>query len=326
MRLLVLGGTSFVGRAIVEAALARGHEPTVFSRGRTGADLFPGVQRLRGDRETGDYASLADGRWDAVVDVSAYVPRHVTEAADALADRVERMVFTSTVSVYDVARAAVGFDESAARVAAVRGTEEVTGETYGGLKVAGEDDLLARWGERASIVRPGIVAGPYDPTERFTAWVRRAARGGRVALPGRPDQPVQVVDSRDLAALTVDLAEGGAGRPRVVQAVGPRAAVTLRGLIEACDQAAGTSLEVVPVAPSAVEQPLPLVLPDDGSADALFTASTVTAAAAGMPATPLATTAADVLAWDRERGEPPVPGVLAPEREAELLAEQRGTG
>jgi len=317
MRLLVLGGTAFVGRAVVADALARGHEVTLFGRGRTGADLFPGVARRTGDRAAGDYGSLAGGTWDAVVDVSAYVPRHVAQAADALADSVDRYLFVSTVSVYDPASASPGFTEDSPRVAAVRDTEDVTGDSYGGLKVACEDDLRDAFGDRLAIVRPGIVAGPHDHTERFTLWARRAARGGLVALPGRPDQAVQVVDSRDLARLVVLLLESGSAA--TVHAVGPAEPVTLAGLVLACAVGAGTSVEVAPVDPGRVAPPLPLVLPD-AEGDVLFQASPAAAAAAGMPATPLAGTAADTLAWDRERGTPPLPAELSPQREAELLS------
>lgn len=225
MKLLVLGGTSFVGRAIVEDALAAGHTVTLFSRGKTGTDLFPDVERRTGDRDAGDYASLADGEWDALVDVSGYLPRHVTQAADAVGDRIGGYLFISTGSVYDRTQAGDGMTEDTARLQPERGTEEINGETYGPLKVACEDDVLSRYGDRATIVRPGIVAGPHDPTDRFTYWVRRAAAGGRVALPGRPDQPVQVVDSRDLARLVVALLE--ADRSGIYNAVGPADPVTL---------------------------------------------------------------------------------------------------
>lgn len=317
MRLLVLGGTSFVGRAVVEDALSRGHDLTLFSRGRTGADLFPGVERRTGDRENGDYAALTDGSWDAVVDVSAYVPRHVGQAADALSGRTGRYLFVSTGSVYDRTQAPTGMTEDAPRLPPERSTEDVTGETYGPLKVACEDDAVARHGERAIVVRPGIVAGPHDPTDRFTWWVRRASRGGRVALPGRPDQPVQVVDSRDLARLVIRLAEDD--RPGTYNAVGPAEPVTLAELVTTCAAAAGTEVDVVPVDPDGVEPGFPLVLPDP-SWDVMFGRSAALARAAGMPATPLETTAADVLAWDRDRGEPPLSVGLDPSREAELLA------
>src|SRR5580704_16434621 len=157
MRILVLGGTAFVGRAIVEDALRTGHEVTLFGRGKTGNDLFPELTLLRGDRDTGDYAALGDGTWDAVVDVCGYVPRHVGQAMDALGDRAGRYLFISSHAVY----------------------------RHEGLRPgAGEDDVLARYGQRATIVRPGKVAGPHDWQDGLTYWARRAARGGRVAVPG----------------------------------------------------------------------------------------------------------------------------------------------
>ncbi|RKS77912.1 2'-hydroxyisoflavone reductase [Motilibacter peucedani] len=321
MQILVLGGTSFVGRALVEAALSAGHSVTLFNRGRTEPGLFPGVPRLVGDRETGDYAALADGScWDAVVDVSAYVPRHVAQALDALEGRTGRYLFVSTGSTYDRRRAKPGLDETSPRLAPERSTEVVDDTTYGPLKVACEDDVLARLGDRATIVRPGVVAGPGDPTDRFTWWVRRAARGGAVALPGRPDQPVQVVDSRDLAALMLRLLEDD--RPGTFNAVGPAQPVDLRGLVEACARAAGTQVEVVPVPQDAVHPGLPLVHVDP-SYDVMSTRSAARARAVGLPSTPLERTAADVLAWDRERGEPPLAVELDPAREAELVAAAR---
>jgi 2'-hydroxyisoflavone reductase len=206
--------------------------------------------------------------------------------------------------------------EDAARLPAEHATEEVTASTYGPLKVACEDETWSRFGDRAVVVRPGVVAGPYDPTDRFTWWVRRAARGGRLALAGRPDQPVQVVDSRDLARLVLRLLEdGGSG---TCNAVGPAEPVTLAGVVAACAEAAGTSVDVVELDPSAVEPALPLVLPD-ADHDVLFRRSAARARAAGMPATPLVQTAADVLAWDRGRGEPALSVGITEEQEARLL-------
>ena len=314
MRTLVLGGTSFVGRAIVEQLLERGHEPTLFSRGRTGTELFPGVARLAGDRTSGDLSALQGTTWDAVVDVSAYVPRHVQQAAAALT--AGRYLLISTGSVYDHTSSPAVVGEDAPRLAPERGTEEHQGPAYGPLKVACEDDTEALWGERATVVRPGIVAGPYDPTDRFTWWVRRASRGGRVALPGRPDQPVQVVDSGDLARLVVQLVEDD--RRGTFNAVGPAEPTTLAGLVEACARAAGTVVEVVPVDPASAE--LPLILTDEAWWP-FMRRSADRARAAGLTATPLEQTAAAVLAWDRERGEPPLSVELSPEREAELLAQ-----
>lgn len=313
MDILVLGGTSFVGRAIVEDLVSRGHTPTLFSRGKTNADLFPELARLRGDRESGDYASLAEGTWDAVVDVSGYIPRHVAEASAAVGDRGGRYLFISTGSVYDVAAAGDVVTEQTPRLAPFRDSEGVNGETYGPLKVACEDDVLSLHGDQSTIVRPGIVAGPYDPTERFTYWVRRAAKGGRVAVP-RPEQPVQVIDSTDLARLVTMLLEQDQGG--VYNAVGPWPALTLGELAQVCADAAGSTIEIVPVdaAPG-----FPLLMPPDGSVDVMFRRGADAAHAAGMTKTPLVDTARAVLAWDKDRGEPEMPGVITADQEQELL-------
>ena len=291
MDVLVLGGTSFVGRWIVQDLLDRGHTPTLFSRGKTGTDLFPGTARANGDRDAGDYESIAGTSWDAVVDVSGYVPRHVQEAAAAVT--TGRYLFISTGSVYDPAAGTDGMNEDSPRLPPYRESEVVDGDTYGPLKVACEDDLRSLHGDSATIVRPGIVAGPYDPTERFTYWTR--ARG-TVEVPGRLDQPVQVVDARDLARLVVLLLE--TDQPGTFNAVGPQPAVTLGELVTVCG-----ADEVIQVA----ERPgFPLVLPDP-SWDVMFRRSSAAALAIGMPATPLATTAADTRTWDIARGEPEIP-------------------
>ena len=315
MRVLVLGGTSFVGRAIVEEALCADAQVTLFSRGRTGVDLFPGVPRRLGDRDTGDYGSLREGTWDAAVDVSGYVPRHVGQAMTELGDRVGRYLFISSHAVYVEPGTPAGSDEDAPRWRPVRHTEELDGETYGRLKVACEDDVLARYGERATIVRPGKVAGPHDGSDAFTYWVRRAAGGGPVALPGRREQPVQVIDSRDLARLVVRLLLDD--RPGPFNAVGPAEETTMGELIDTCAQVAGTEVQVVEV-PAATAPPLfPLL-----RAEPLWPTqrrSAARARAAGMPATPLAQTAADVLAWDRERGEPTIDRGFSDRQEAQVL-------
>lgn len=316
MRILVLGGTSFVGRAIVADALSEGAEVTLFGRGRTGTDLFPDVPRLIGDRDTGDYAALRGGAWDAVVDVSGYVPRHVAQAMDALGDRVGRYLFISTNAVYDPSDERPGQDEDTPRRPPVRDTEEIVEATYGALKVACEDDVATRYGSRATIVRPGHVAGPHDEHGGFTYWVRRAARGGRVALPGSPEQPVQVVDSRDLARLVVRLLLDD--RPGAFHAVGPAEPTTMAGLIATCARVAGSEVEVVPVPPGSVPPFFPLTRREP--AWPTQRRSPARARAAGLPATPLEVTAADVLAWDRERGEPPLGSGLCPEEESRLLA------
>lgn len=288
MKILVLGGTSFVGRAMVEEALSRGDELTLFSRGRTGTDLFPDVARLVGDRDTGDYASLGGTDWDAVLDVSAYVPRHVAQAADALAGSTGRYLFISTGAVYD-GRTDGPLDETAPRREPELGTEQVDGRTYGPLKVACEDEALARYGDRATLVRP--------------------------------DQPVQVVDSRDLARLVGTLLHDD--RPGTFNAVGPAEPVTLAGLVEACARGTGATVDVVPVDPALGGGAVPLVLPDPRF-DVGMSRSADLARTVGLTATPLEQTAADVVAWDRERGEPPLAVDLPAEREAALLAAAGG--
>lgn len=314
MRLLVLGGTAFVGRAIVEDALVAGAEVTLFGRGRTGAELFPELTRLIGDRDVGDYAALGAGTWDAVVDASGYVPRHVGQAMDALEGRVGRYLFISSHAVYERAGVGPGSDEDTPRRAARRDTEELEEATYGPLKVACEDDVLARYGTRATIVRPGKVAGPHDPSDMFTYWVRRASAGGRVALPADPRQPIQIIDSRDLAHLVVRLISDD--RPGAFHAVGPAVPVTLGGLIEKCARAAGTTVEIVPISPDAAPPFFPLVRSEWTTQQR----SPARARAAGLPATPLETTAADVLAWDRSRGLPPLRAGYTPDQEREILA------
>ncbi|GGS52680.1 NAD-dependent epimerase/dehydratase family protein [Actinokineospora fastidiosa] len=250
MRVLVLGGTAFVGRAIVDAMLTSGLSPTLFNRGTSA--LFPEVPRLVGDRSTGDYSALSSGSWDAVVDVSGYVPRHVGQAMAALDGRVGRYLFISSHVVY--ASCGPGADEDTPRREPVRDTEVLTNETYGPCKVACEDDVLARFGDRATIVRPSKVAGPFDPQEGFTHWLRLAAAGGRVEVPGDPAQPVQLIDSRDLAQLVVRLLVDD--RPGAYNAVGP--ITTLADLIRTCASVAGTSVEIARVPPA----PAPLIRAD----------------------------------------------------------------
>lgn len=317
----MLGGTSFIGRAVVEDALRTGADITLFSRGKTGSELFPDLTRLIGDRDNADYAALSTGSWDAVVDLSGYVVRHVDQSMDALDGRVGRYLFVSSHAVYSHEGLKPGATEDTPRRPPRRDvdvTEELTNETYGPAKVACEDDVLARYGDRATIVRPGKVAGPHDPSDMFTYWVRRAAVGGRIALPGDPEQPSQVVDSRDLARLIVQLLVDG--RAGAFQAVGPAEPVTLGGLIEACARAAGTEVEVVPVAPETAKLAprfFPLIRDDWVSQQR----SSAKARAVGMTATPLEVTAADVLAWDRGRGLPPMEVGFTAEQERAVLAE-----
>jgi 2'-hydroxyisoflavone reductase len=272
----VLGGTGFVGRAIVERLLADGHEPVLFNRGRN--DLFPGVENLRGDRYAGDFAALHAGAWDAVVDVTSYLPRDVELAMDAVGDKVGRYLFISSHVVFDGAGPGLR--------PAVRDAEwPLTNDTYGPSKVACEQDVTARFGDRATIVRPCKVAGPHDTQEGLTHWVRAAARGGEVELAADPRQPIQLVDSRDLARLVVTLLvedRGGA-----YTAAGERTDFT--GLIDTCAAAAGTS---VPIRQVPIDYDTPLAR----HPEAWPTLHRTPAPEMGE-LTPLLTTARDVLAW-----------------------------
>jgi len=315
MRLLVLGGTSFVGRSIVADALDHEWQVTLFGRGKTGSELFPDVPRLIGDRDTDDYRALSEGDWDAVVDVSGYIPRHVNGAMVALGDRIGRYLFISSHAVYVQEGIGPGSTESTPLRPERRDTEELDNSSYGPLKVACETDIRARYGDRATIVRPGRVAGPYDNQDAFTYWVRRAAQGGRLALPADPDQPTQITDARDLARLVIQLLtdqRGGA-----FNAIGPAEPTTLGGLIRTCAEAAGTEVDIVPVPAESAGFLFPLVRERSGWSS--LQRDPAKARAAGMPATPLAVTAADVLAWDRERGLPPLDHGFTPEEEARLL-------
>ncbi len=309
MQVLVLGGTSFVGRTIVEDLLARGHTPTLFNRGRTGADLFPGVARLVGDRSSGDYAALAGHRWDAVVDATGYLPRHVEQAVAALDGHAGRYVFISTGMVYDHLAADGQITETSTRLAPYLGDETLDDATYGPLKVACEDALLAHFGDRLSVVRPGYIVGPHDPHDRLTYWVRKAASGRPIAVPERLDRPTQLMDVRDLARLVTILLEEDV--PGAFNAVGPQPAVTFLDVVRACGDA-----ELVPVAEGDLDWPL---LFADPAWDVMLRISSAAALDAGMPATPLAQTIADTRSWDVARGAPPLVGGLSEQEEAEAL-------
>jgi 2'-hydroxyisoflavone reductase len=319
MRLLVLGGTKFLGRHAVDAALDAGHEVTIFTRGQTNPELFPDAERLHGDRD-GELDVLHGGRWDGVVDTSGYVPRVVRQSAELLRDAVQRYVFVSSISVY---RDVAGPVTTATPVAELEDprTEEVL-EHYGALKAACERVVEEVYGGRCALVRAGLIVGPHDPTDRFTYWPRRVARGGDVLAPGEPDAPVQLVDARDLGAWLVRLALGGGGG--VFNATGPAEPLTLGGLLERTRAVVGSDATFVwtdaqRILDAAVRPwtELPLWLPDADFAG-MMRADVRPACDAGLTLRPLEETVADTLAWDRT-----VPGdrpTLSEEKEREILA------
>ena len=308
MRILVLGGTKFLGRALVESALARGHELTLFNRGTTNPDLFPDAEHLRGDRKA-DLSVLSGRSWDAVIDPSGYTPGDVRASAELLRDS-GRYVFVSSVSVY--ADFSTGpTEESPVAELGELPIDEVTADfsNYGPLKALAEDEVRAVFGERALIVRPGLIVGPHDPTGRFTYWARRLARGGEVLAPAPPERLAQFVDVRDLAEWILDAVERDLSGTFNVTNEG----VSWGELLADADVTwvSDAFLQEHQVGPW---MELPLWLPDPEWAGMQAT-DVGRAVAAGLRFRPLDETirgAADA---------PAVEGVgLTPEREAELLA------
>lgn len=207
MDILIIGGTRFVGRALVDSAIARGHNLTLFNRGKSNPDIYPTIETITGDRET-DLDKLDGRTWDAVIDTCGYVPRIVRLSAQALKDKARQYTFISTISVYPVVGAPNRDEESELLTLEDESTEEITNETYGGLKVLCENAVRDAFPDNTLIIRPGLIVGPHDPTNRFTYWVTRTGKGGEAIAPPA-EQPMQFVDARDLADFTLDRIEAG---------------------------------------------------------------------------------------------------------------------
>lgn len=314
MQLLVLGGTKFLGRHVVEAALARGDDVTIFTRGQTNPDLFSEIEKLRGDRD-GDLGALAGRCWDAVIDPSCYVPRVARQSGELLRDAVDRYVFVSTVSVYGDFSEPI--DESTPLAELEDPATEEVMENYGALKAACERVFDEVYGDRVTHVRAGLIVGPHDPTDRFTYWPRRFADGGEALAPGNPEAPVQFVDARDLADFMLLLAERGPGGP--INATGPAERLTMGELFERIRGDAtlrwvdDQSLLDAGVGPW---MELPLWMPGPEWAG-LLDVDIARALAAGLRFRPVEQTARDTLAWSLEAGEQRE--TLAREREREIL-------
>jgi 2'-hydroxyisoflavone reductase len=305
MKLLVLGGTVFLGRAVVDAALAAGHEVTMFNRGKNNADLYPDVEKLRGDRD-GDLTALEGRNWDAVIDTCGYVPRLVGDSAKLLADQVEHYVFVSSISVYpDLAIEGLTETDNTGTLEDPT-VEEVNGETYGPLKALCEQAAEAAMPGRVCHVRAGLIVGPHDQSDRFTYWPHRVAKGGEVLAPGTPDFPVQFVDVRDLAEWMVRMAE--ARQAGVYNVTGPERTLALGEVLETSKTVSGSDATFTWMDEKFLVEnevgpwmEMPLWVTQD--AKGIMKANVERALQAGLTFRSLEDTVRDTLAWDQSRAE-----------------------
>lgn len=321
MKVLLLGGPRFLGRALADAALERGHELTFFNRGRTNASLYPEVERIVGDRD-GGLDGLGGRTWDVVIDTCGYLPRVVRASAEALAGS-GHYCFVSSISAYADFSVPANEESPVAELGDLP-DDEVTAESYGALKALCEQAVRDVFDGRALVIRPGLIVGPYDPTGRFTYWPHRVARGGEVLAPGPPERPTQVIDVRDLAEWTISLCEDGVSG--TYNATHP--GVTFEELLDTCRSVSASDTRVTWVTDEfLVEQgvgewmELPLWIADPTMA-AMDRVDVSRAVAAGLGFRPLADTVRATL----EQAETTDAAGLSPEREAELLAIWHGRG
>lgn len=321
MKILIIGGTRFLGRHLVTSARARGHEVTLFNRGQTNPDLFRRVKTIRGDRET-DLDQL-QGQWDVVIDTCGYLPRIVHTSAEALKDKVGQYVFISSISVYaDFSK--IGIKETdPVGTLQDESLEEITGETYGPLKALCEKTVQEIYGPRALIIRPGLIVGPHDPTDRFTYWPLRIAKGGVILTPDRPDAMTQIIDARDLSDFIIKLSDHNISG--VFNATGN--SITLNTIFETCKRISKSNavfkwapvkfLEEHHVSPWS---DMPAWLPETGENAGFSQVDVSKALHAGLAFTPLADTIKAIYDWEFEHPEGyELKAGLKPEREKELL-------
>ncbi len=335
LRILILGGTGFTGPHQVRYALERGHHVTLFNRGRR-PQPWPGdVVELTGDRNTGDLKSLDKGEWDVCIDNPTTLPFWVRDAGRVLKDRVRQFVFISTVSVY-AANDKADQDESAA-TAAYAGADPMaeTQETlrgnmrlYGPLKAVSEEESRRQFGDRTTVIRPGLIVGPGDETDRFTYWPVRLARGGEVLAPGDGTDPVQFIDARDLAEWTIRMCESRT--TGTFNATGPAGTLTMREMLAGIGAALRSDGQLTWVPAAFLDAQdvsawtdLPVWVPREGDSAGFARRDIGRALHADLTFRPLATTAVDTLAWFRaqpaEHQAKPKAG-LTPAREADVLA------
>lgn len=325
MDLLVIGGTRFLGRRIVESALAGGHKVTLFHRGKEGAGLFDGdVERIYGDRD-GELEKLAGRQWDAVIDTPGYVPRVVRASCEFLKDSTNAYLYISSISVYDPEPGAQTTDENT-RTAKLKDetVEEITGETYGGLKVLCENVVNEVFGSRAYIIRPGFIVGSYDPSDRFTYYPWRLAQGGKMLAGGRKDAPLQVIDARDIGRFCVSIFEQDA--PGTYNVCGPEQPLTWESFLNRSKAALGVGTELTWIEAKELEDAgcepgvdLPLYHGADASTDSFMRCDNSRAMARGLTFTPLEDTVQDTADWVKTRGAQPLKVGMTLDRERELL-------
>jgi 2'-hydroxyisoflavone reductase len=323
MKILIIGGTRFLGRHLVESALARGHEVTLFNRGKTNPDLFKQVQTITGDREKD--LDQVSGMYDAVIDTCGYFPRIVRMSAEALKDKVRSYVFISSISVYD-GFGKIGINESdPVGKIADETIEEITGESYGPLKALCEKAVQDVFGDRSLIIRPGLIVGPNDPTDRFTYWPVRVARGGDVLVPEKPAAPIQIIDVRDLSDFIIELIQQNVFG--VFNATGPEHELTLGEMLDASKQVSGSdanfkwaSVEFLNQNQVAPWSDMPAWVPDTPEDAGLSRVDISKAIRAGLKFMPLEKTIRDTLEWEKSRpSDHEWRAGLKPEREKELL-------
>ena len=339
LNILILGGTGFTGPHQVRYALARGHKLTLFNRGRRPKEWPAEVEELTGDRNTGDLAALEGRTWDAVIDNPTTLPFWVRDAGKVLAGKTKQYVFISTLSVY-ASNAGTGADETAAT--AVYEGEDVMAETldtlrasqfalYGPLKAASEREAEKHFPGITTIIRPGLIVGPGDETDRYTYWPVRISKGGEVVAPGDGTDPVQVIDARDLAEWTIRMVEDRAYG--TYNAIGPAYPLTIGEVLCGIQSATTVGSELVWIPTSFLEeqgaQPwsdLPVWVPSGPETGGFGTRKNARAIAAGLTFRPLAQTALDTLAWWRtlpEERRATLRAGLTPEREQAILAAWR---
>ena len=332
LRILILGGTGFIGPYQVRYALSRGHKVTTFNRGKTHPGELPGeVEQLIGDRN-GQLDALRDRQWDVVIDNPTTLPEWVRDSAQILKGNVDRYVFISTISVY--ADTSTGADETAP-LAKYDGADQfketleamrASGfKTYGPLKALSEQETEKWFPGKTLIIRPGLIVGPRDETDRFTYWPVRIDRGGDVLAPGMPNDPVQFIDARDLAEWTIRMVENR--ETGTYNATGPAKPLGIGGMLGGIKRALNANAKFTWVPADFLKQQKVEAWSDmpvwTGEESGMARTSISRALTKGLTFRPLADTARDTLAWFQS--QPPdrqakMKAGLSPEREAEVLA------